>query len=180
MYLSWRHYFILVHVFTDTVPSVCAHSLPCIDTWRFFVTFTLNLVHQATFRYVRFVETLLCNRSSVHRYPYPPSAPTISPVLIRRDSLLTPAANLVYQATFQHVPFVEALFYECPLSASAVPLVLSLDDSFVTFNSNLVYPLTPRYDVFFVAALFYTNLYMYQYRSLCLSPLSAPTQSPLY
>jgi hypothetical protein len=34
--------------------------------------------------------------------------------------------------------------------------------------------------VLFVAELLYSNLYIYQYRSLCLSPLSAPTESPLY
>jgi hypothetical protein len=121
---------ILIHVFTDTVPSICAHSLPCIDTSRFFVNFTLYFVHQATLRYVCFVEALLCNHSSVHRYPYPPSVPTISLVLIHSDFLVTFICadcslshgrqknnwvrhflNVVHQATFRYVSFPEALLY---------------------------------------------------------------------
>src|SRR5277367_422201 len=116
-------------------PSALTVSL--IDTSRFFVAFTLNLVHQATLRYVRFVEALLCNHSSVHRYPYPPSAPTISPVLISPVSLITAASNLVMRA-----------------------VCLGLDDLLVTFSSNVVHPLTFWY-VLSLVALFCTNLYMY-------------------
>jgi len=66
MYFPFYRPLILIQVFTDTVPSVCADDLPCIDTSRFLVTFTLNLVHQVcTFCRGITLQSFMCSQIPV-------------------------------------------------------------------------------------------------------------------